>query len=140
MKSKAKRAVQVKFGNVDSYELRMDIVEVYPFKADIRPLIDFDEEFIVVTTTIGMLSGYSLEKLKNEAEERYMSALKDYIKKRWDIISTEDRLKIINLIPLPEVLSPTMGAEEMVKKIEQVSENGQELYANLINTYEYLPD
>jgi hypothetical protein len=140
MKSKAKRAVQVKLGNVDNYELRMDVVEVYSSKTNICPLIDFDKETIVVPATIGMLKGYQLEELKSAAEECYMSALVGCIEEKWDKIGLMERLDIINFIGLPEDLEPSMDSEEMVDKIEEVSQNGHELYTNLMNIYEYIPN
>lgn len=139
MKSKAMTSVLVKLGNADEYELKMEIVGIYPSDTDISP-IDFDEETIVVTATIGMLSGCALEQLKSAAEKCYISALQGYIKEKWDIMNSEDRLKVINFIPLPEILSSTMDSEEMMRKIEQVSKDERELYVNLVNTYEYTPD
>lgn len=140
MKSKAKKAVQVKLGNVDNYELRMEVVEVYPSNADIYPLIDFDEEIIVVPATVWMLKGDPLEELKSAAEECYMSTLKGWIKEKWGMISLAERLHIINFIGLPEDLECSMNPEEMMNKIEEVSQDGQELYTNLMNIYEYIPD
>jgi hypothetical protein len=134
--------VLVKLGNVSAYEyeLNMEIVGIYPSDKNICSPIDFENETIVVTATIGMLSGCALEELKSAAKECYISALQGYIKERWDVISAEDRLRIINFIPLPEVLSPTMDSNEMMSKMEQVSRDDRELYINLVNTYEYTPD
>jgi len=140
MKAKAMTTVLVKLGNTNEYELEMDIVGIYPPDTDIYPLIDLDKETIVVTATVGMLSGYPLAQLKEAAEKCYISALQGYIKERWNVMSTDEKLRLINYILLSEVLKPSMSSEEMMRKIEQVSKDERDLYVTLVNAYEYTPD
>lgn len=144
MKSKAMTTVLVKLGNIEEdeygYKLKMGIIEIYPSDTDIYPPIDFDEETIVVTATIGMLSGYEVEQLKSAAEKCYISALQGYIKEKWDIMSTEEKLRLINYVLSPDDLRPSMSADEMMRKIEQISKDESDLYVALTNAYECTPD
>lgn len=144
MKSKAMTTVLVKLGNIDEneygYKLKMGIIEIYPSDTDICSPIDFDEETIVVTATIGMLSGYSIEQLKSAAEKCYIGALQGYIKEKWDVMSIEEKLRLINYVLSPDDLRPSMSADEMMRKIEQISKDESDLYVALAHAYAYALD
>lgn len=145
MKAKAMTTVLVKLGRLDEddgcyeYDLRMDVIGIYPFDADISPAIDFATDSIVVPAAVGMLNEYSLSQLKDVARKCYISAFREYIQEEWNMISPEEKLDIINYTALCEVLEPSMDSEEMIHKIIQTCEDERGLYVTLAHIYEYLP-
>ena len=83
--------VKVKFEVSSDLYLKMEMTEIYSYEGYKGLLFDFNEEFVMVDTTIDKLHGVELGRLEKEAVQLYLSSLESVTKYYWVRANVEKR-------------------------------------------------